>query len=213
MARSHRFRLVVFSAASLIAVSRLRADTDPATRPVIRGTGKDVQIVYRAPRTAPAVRLAADPVADALEQKRAGAMPDIVGAGTLRRFRQAGAGDSVIAFLSANAAVDIGVTAEDAMAVSSLPAMEGGGYGDAYPDLVSSGYPFYGGYGGGYAGNGWGMRRGFFKGNHAGFGGGNRFFFRFGNGFGNGFGPRPHPLPASRGGAATHGAVARGGRR
>ncbi len=231
MARSRHFRLVVLSAASLVAVSRLRADTDPDTRPVIRGTGKDVQIVYRAPRTAPMARRAADPVTDALQQKRAGAtdqtvlayldhhrdaMPDIVGAGVLQRFRQAGAGDSVIAFLSSNAAVDIGVTADDAVAVASLPGPDDGGYGSGYPDLVSSGYPFYGGYGGGYGGSGgwggWGMRRGFFRGNH-GFGGRNGFFFRFGNGFGNGLGPHPHPLPAPRGGATTHAAVTGGRRR
>src|SRR5437764_10737258 len=113
MAGPPPLRFVLLSAASLIAASRVRADTDPATRPVIRGTGKDVQIVYRAPRAASSARVTGNPVDEALRQKRAGAsdrtvlayldghrddMPDIVGAAALRRFRQAGAGDSVIAF-------------------------------------------------------------------------------------------------------------------
>ena len=230
MARSQRFGLAVFSAGSLLALSSARADTEPGARAVIRGTGKDVQIVYRAPRSAPAAR-AGDPVADALQQKRAGAtdqtvlayldhhrdaMPDIVGADLLRRFRQSGAGDDVIAFISANAAVDIGATAEDAPGVTTVPGIEGG----AYPDLVSSGYPFYGsygGYGGSGAWGGWGMRHGHFKGGHGhdGFHGGfgrNGFFL----GFGNGFAPRPHPhpLPAPRMGPMTHThATFAGGRR
>jgi hypothetical protein len=232
MARSHRFGLAVFSAGSLLALSSAssaHADAEPGARAVIRGTGKDVQIVYRAPRAAPAAR-AVDPVADALRQKRDGAtdqtvlayldrqrdaMPDVVGADLLRRFRQAGAGDDVIAFISASAAVDIGATAEDAAAVMAMPGSEGAAYGGAYPDLVSSGYPFYGGgyggYGGGYGSWGnRGMRRGSFKGGHGhdgfhnGFGR-NGFFL----GFGNGFGPRPHPhpLPAPRMGGTTHAAI------
>jgi len=236
MARSQRLGLAVFSAGSLLALSSARADTEPGARAVIRGTGRDVQIVYRAPRSAPAAR-AADPVADALRQKRAGAtdqtvlayldhhrdaMPDIVGADLLRRFRQAGAGDDVVAFIAANAAVDIGATAEDGPGVAAVPGIEGA----AYPDLVSSGYPFYGSYGGygGYGGYGaWGgrgMRHGSFKGGlgHNGFRGGfgrNDFFFGFGNGFGSRFAPRPQPhsLPAPRMGPSTHAAVAGGRRR
>jgi len=228
MARSHRFGLLAFAAGSLFAPSFARADTEPGSRAVIRGTGKDVQIVYRAPRTAPLARAAADPVMDALRQKRTGAtdqtvlayldrhrdeMPDIVGADLLRRFRQAGAGDSVIAFLSAKAAVDIGMTAEDAVGITSIPGPEGGAYGGAYPDLVSSGYPFYGGGYGAYGVNGgyggyraWGMRGGF----HGGFHNRNAFFIRFGNGFGPR--PTPHSMSGPRGGM-THAAIAGGARR
>ena len=232
MLRSHRLRLFVVSAGSFLALSSARADTEPGARAVIRGTGKDVQIVYRAPRAAAAPSVAADPAADALRQKRAGAtdqtvlafldrhreeMPDVVGADLLRRFRQAGAGDAVIAFLSTNAAVDIGMTAGDAAAVMSLPA-EGAAYAGAYPDLVSSGYPFYGagGYGYGYgAWGGSGMRRGLCRGGHGpdGFRGGfgrNGFFVGFGNGFGPR--PRPHPLPAPRMSGMTR-ATGVGGRR
>ena len=230
MARSHRFALAVSAAGSLFALSFARADTEPGTRAVIRGTGKDVQIVYRAPRTAPLARAAADPVTDALRQKRTGAtdqtvlayldrhrdeMPDIVGADLLRRFRQAGAGDPVIAFLSTNSAVEIGETAEGGAAVWGLPE-EGGAYGGAYPDLVSSGYPFYGGGYGGYGGDGghraWGMRGGFRGGHgfHGGFNNRNAFFIRFGNGLGPR--PMPHPMSGSRGGM-THAAIAGGAHR
>ena len=228
MVRSHRLRLLVVSAGSVLALSSARADTEPGARAVIRGTGNDVQIVYRAPRAATAPPAAIDPVADALRQKRAGAtdqtvlayldrrreeMPDVVGADLLRRFRQAGAGDAVIAFLSTNSAVDIGMTAEDAAGGAGLTAPEGGPWGGAYPDLVSSGYPFYGAYGGyggfgGFGGfgadRGRGMHRGFFKGGRDG------FLLRFGNGFGR---PHPHPMPAPRMGATTHAAVVGGRRR
>src|SRR5215831_20901783 len=141
MVRSPRLGLAVVSAASLLALPAL-ADTEPGARAVIRGTGKDVQIVYLAPRSAPPSRAAADPVAEALRQKSAGAtdqtvlayldkhrdeMPDVIGADELRRFRKAGAGDDVIGFLSTNAAVDIGATAEGGAMVAGLPGPDAGG--------------------------------------------------------------------------------------
>lgn len=243
MTRAHRIALAVFSAGSIAALSSARADTEPRSRAVIRGTGKDVQIVYRAPRAVPGVTAsAADPVTAALERKTAGEtdqavlaylsahrddLPDVVSADALRRLRKAGAGDPVIAFLSSNAAVDIGATAEDGVGpVQEIPA-PGAPYAGAYPDLVSSGYPFYGagGYGGygGYAGYGHGghFRGGFGKMGHGFFGPGSGFFLGFGHGFGNGFGhghgfgprPQPHSRPIARGGGSTHAAVTGGGRR
>jgi len=152
-------------------------------------------------------------------------MPDVIGADELRRFRKAGAGDDVIAFLSTTAAVDIGATAEGGAMVAGLEGPDGGGaYGGAYPDLVSSGYPFYGGGGyGGYGGWGglggrwgWGgMRHGFIK---RGFGGRDGFFLGFGNGFGHfgrGFMPHPqlHPMHFARGGGTTHATITGGGGR
>ena len=236
MTRAHRIALAVFSAGTLAALSSARADTDSHSRAVIRGTGNDVQIVYRAPRSAPGVTIAVvDPVTAALERKTAGEtdqavltylsahrddLPDVVSADALRRLRKAGAGDEVIAFLSSNAAVDIGATAEDGVAVVQ-DLSPGTAYGGAYPDLVSSGYPFYGAGGyGGYAG--YGGHRGHFGGlgkmGHFNSG----FFFGFGNGFGKGFGhnhgfghgfgphPLPHPGPMTRGGGTTHAAISGG---
>jgi hypothetical protein len=133
-------------------------------------------------------------------------------------LRKAGAGDPVIAFLSSNAAVDIGATAEDGVGpIQEIPA-PGAPYAGAYPDLVSSGYPFYGagGYGGygGYAGYG---HRGHFGGafgkmGRGFFGPNSGFFFGFGKGFGHGhgFGPHPHPVPMARGGGHTRAAVTGG---
>ena len=239
MTRAHRIALAVFSAGTLAALSSARADTEPHSRAVIRGTGNDVQIVYRAPRTGLPAPAAADPVTAALDRKAAGEtdqavlaylsarrddLPDVVSADALRRLRRAGAGDAVIAFLSSNAAVDIGATAEDGVAViqdlsPSAP------YAGAYPDLVSSGYPFYGAYGfGGYGGYaGYGGHRGHFRGGFGKMGHANSgFLFGFGNGFGNGFGhsrgfghgfgphPAPHPGPMMRGGGTTHAAVTGG---
>ncbi len=237
MARSQRFALAAFSAGSLLASSFARAGTEPRSQAVIRGSGKDVQIVYRAPRAGAPLRIPPDPVAGALERKTAGesdravlaylegrreALPDVVSADALSRLRKAGAGDSVIAFLSSNAAVEIGPTGEGGAAVGPELSAEGGGYAGAYPDLVSSGYPFYGAYGyGGYAGYGGLFRGGFGRMRH-GFGGhGKGFFFGFGNGFGHGrgpghgFGPHPppHPGPMMRGGGTTHAAVTGGRRR
>lgn len=232
MARSPRFALAVISAGSLLVFSHARADTPLGARAVIRGSGNDVQIVYRAPRPGVAAPAATDPLTEALQRKIAGAtdreilafldlyrdrMPDIVGADLLKRFRKAGAGESVIAFLSSKAAVEIGPTAGDAAAPAAPPPYESGPYAGAFPDLVSSGYPFYGAYGyggyGGYGGGGglfpggWGRR-------HHGFVGDRRsgFFFGFGNGFGHGrgFGPHPHPVPAPRSGGHTHASVTGG---
>ena len=151
--------------------SAARAESDSRARAVIQGKGKDVTIVYRAP-SEPARSLggsrAADPLGEALRRKKDGAdddaliaylrqneaaMPDVVDAGVLRRLRQAGAGDSVIAAISTLAAVDIGRTSDDsgsAPALRETPTV----YGGAHPDLVGMGYPFYGGGYGGFSGGG-----------------------------------------------------------
>jgi hypothetical protein len=67
----------------------------------------------------------------------------------LRKLRQAGAGDSVIATISTHSAVDIGPTSDDA-APPPAPS-QSASYGAGFPDLANMGYPFYGGgyYGGG----------------------------------------------------------------
>ena len=173
------------AAISALCISSLAmADSEQATRPVIRGTGNDVTIVYQsklhpklawsapAPPAAPAPATAPanDPLAQAVKMKTAGAsdqaviaflqkneldMPDVVDADTLRDLRKAGAGDAVVALVSRYSAIDIGETAESAGA----PAPQDYGPQEAYPggvpDLANMGYPFYGGGGYGFGGGSW----------------------------------------------------------
>ena len=95
----------------LASVSAARADTDGSTRAVIRGTGTDVTIVYRARVEKPPnleAPAASDPLAEALRRKTSGAddsaiiaflqrnqtgLPDVIDADVLRHFRGAGAGE------------------------------------------------------------------------------------------------------------------------
>ncbi|HEX4439390.1 MAG TPA: hypothetical protein VH854_04915 [Thermoanaerobaculia bacterium] len=164
---------VVVAAALASAAAALGAETAPdgRARAVIRGSGKDVSIVYRAPlNPAPsaATSRAADPIAEALRRKKSGAddasvvdylrqsqaeLPDVVDAGAIRQLRRAGAGDSVVAALATLAAVDIGPTSDDAGPPAPSEG-ESAAYAGAYPDLAGMGYPFYGGgvYGGGFFG-------------------------------------------------------------
>jgi hypothetical protein len=217
---------VVIAAALASAVAApAAAESDGKARAVIRGSGKDVSIVYRAPLSSAPPRasaLASDPLGEALRRKRSGAddaalvdylrqnqagLPDVVDAGTIRQLRRAGAGDSVIATLASYAAVDIGPTSDDA-AAPPAPAPESGSYGAGFPDLANMGYPFYGGYGGGFYGGGYDGHNGRF-GNHVAHHGARGFG-------GNGFHPRQpffqfhqpmaghaRPMP-SRGGPAPH---------
>ena len=146
--------------ASLSSASSARADSKGTTRAVIRGTGTDVTIVYRAPTTAfPKVEtpLLADPVTEALRRKASGGddtsiiaflrlnqadLPSVIDADVIRDFRRAGAGQPLIAVLSTFAAVDIGETAEGAPVQMSQSSAEMA-YGGTYPDLVGMGYPFF----------------------------------------------------------------------
>ncbi len=177
-----RARAAVLAAVGAAAISFARADSAQTTRAVIRGTGSDVQVVYEAPPTPPRLSRAAafDPVAEALRRKASGAddasvvdflrqhqadLPSAIDSSVVREFRRAGAGDSVVGFLSAHVALDIGVTAEGAPRGAPPGSAEMQLPGDAYADLAGSGYPFYGGgYGYGYGGSGYavrGARRGF----------------------------------------------------
>ena len=163
---------VFFVAAALAsAVLVAETNTDGRARAVIRGSGKDVSIVYRAPLSAApsaASSHKADPIAEALRRKKNGAgdaalidylrqnqadLPDVVDASSIRQLRRAGAGDSVFDTLATLAAVDIGPTSDDA-GPSAQSGMESAADGGAYPDLAGMGYPFYGGgaYGGGFYG-------------------------------------------------------------
>jgi len=168
----------VLIAAGVLVAAAAEGESDGRARAVIRGTGKDVSIVYRTPLQArpPAeASSTADPLAEALRLKKLGAddasvidylrqneaaLPDVVDSGTIRQLRRAGAGNSVIATLSTLAAVDVGETSDDAEAppMQTFDASSGAG---SYPDLAGMGYPFYGdgfygggGYGGGFSGRG-----------------------------------------------------------
>ena len=163
--------IAVAALASLSLTSSVRADTDGNTRAVIRGTGTDVTIVYRVPRTSPPkveATLLADPVSEALRRKTSGGddasiiaflrlnqagLPTVIDADVVREFRRAGAGQPLIAVLSTFAAVDIGETAEGAPVQVLQPSSEVA-YGGAYSDLVGMGYPFFSSYGGGHFGGG-----------------------------------------------------------
>ena len=203
-------RLTALAAAALAWISFARADSQPAPRAVIRGTGSDVTIVYESAKAAPtAVRasIAEDPVTLALQRKSAGeddaaivaflrmhhaSIPDVIDSDVLRDLRIAGAGEDVISLLLKYTAVDIGETAEGGPVQELRPPQVA--YAGAYPDLVGMGYPFYGGfYGDGFSGGGFLGRKHF--GRHGTHGRGS---FRAGR---HSFPTRPAPRAPSR---ATH---------
>jgi hypothetical protein len=234
--------LVLRSAAAIAALcvsSFVTADSEPqTTRPVIRGSGNDVTIVYQsklhpklswsapAPAGAPPAAPAADgPLEQAVKMKTSGAsdqtvisflqkneidMPDVVDADTIKDLRRAGAGDAVVALVSRHSAIDIGVTPESAAGPALQYDDQQEAYTGAFPDLANLGYPFYGGGGGAFFGNQFGRFRPKVTPHK------NVFVFRSGHPF---F-PKAQPLPAhfsqrmsasrATGGAAAHG-MSRGG--
>jgi len=170
-------RSAMLAAVAAAAVSSARADSEQTAQAVIRGTGTDVTLVYRAPKSPSfksATAIPSDPVGGALRMKTAGAddlsvvaflrrnqadLPDVIDASVVKELRKAGAGEPVITFLSERVALDIGVTAEDTNTRGPRPPGEAAPFG-GYPDLVEAGYPFYGGGGyGGYGGYGRSFRR------------------------------------------------------
>lgn len=211
-----RFGFVVLAAAGITSLSVARADSEGNARAVIRGTGKEVTIVYRVPRTAsPDVKAspAPDPLTEALHRKASGdddaavvafllrnqaGLPDVIDAEVVRDFRRAGAGEPVIAALSTFAAIDIGETGEGAPVQTPQPSSEIAPYGGAYPDLVGMGYPYLSSYGGGYFSGGFGR--------HLGRHGLPRRSASFHLHFGQPFFPKGRPLPAhvSRGARTPH---------
>jgi hypothetical protein len=152
--------------------STARADSNGNARAVIRGTGNDVTIVYRTPKTA-APDLVLSPSSDVFDEMlrmtasgdddatiiafirlKQAHLPDVIDADAVRELRQAGAGDSVIAVLSSFAAVDIGETGEGSPVYAPQSSQESAAYDGSYPDAVGMGYPFFGSYGGGFFGGG-----------------------------------------------------------
>jgi hypothetical protein len=200
----------VVAVAFASSVAALADTPDTNTRAVIRGTGKDVTIVYRSsprPPSQVSPSVASDPLAEALRLKKSGDddaaiiaflqqneadLPDVIDADVVRDLRRAGAGEPVISALAMLSAVDIGETGEGSPVQAPQQPSEAP-YG-AYPDLVGMGYPFYGSYGGGYG-------SGDFRGGHFRGGLGKHVFhhrpvFQFGRSpFPK---PRPHPAQTSR---------------
>jgi hypothetical protein len=218
MNRNLGLRSALAAIAALCVSSLVTADSEQATtRPVIRGSGNDVTIVYQsklhpklswsapAPVGAPPAAPAADgPLEQAVKMKTSGAsdqtviaflqrneidMPDVVDADTIKDLRKAGAGDALVSLVSRYSAIDIGETAESAGAPVPQYDDPQEAYTGAFPDIANLGYPFYGG--GGYGSGGgvwWGGR-----------------FVRFGPRVtphknvlfrsGHPFFPRPRPLP------------------
>jgi len=164
---------------TLVPVSAARGDTQSRTRGTIRGTGSVVVIersegpVRKRLSEATAVPVPAGPLGEAVHQKSQGAsdaavisylraheaeLPPVVGSENVKQLRKAGAGKSVVAYLTTVAAVDIGETGEGhETAVSAAPVSPidletapygisdgylSGGYGAPYPSrLVPRGLP------------------------------------------------------------------------
>ncbi len=137
------------------------------TRVTIRGSGTNVRLERApAPAAAPsvekgAIRSRAEVLAEAVRLKTDGFddatvvdylrvhrvdLPVVIDLENVRRLRTAGAGESVISYLSTLAALEIGPTGEGGAPVAlSLP--EGGSaYGVPYGYFMDGGYSFGGGY-------------------------------------------------------------------
>jgi hypothetical protein len=165
MSKALAVRATLLALSTLVPVSAARGDTQSRTHVTIRGTGKIVAIERNeAPtrkRLSEAIAIPASPLGEAVRLKAQGAsdrtvisylraheteLPPIVGSEDVKQLRKAGAGKSVVAYLTTVAAVDIGETGEGPeVAVSAAPIsaidLETPPYG------MSGGYPILGGYG------------------------------------------------------------------
>jgi hypothetical protein len=166
MSKAFAVRATLLALSSLVAVSAARSDTPGRTHVTIRGTGKSVAIerseapTRNRPSEAPAILASA--LDEAVRLKARGAsdrtvisylraheaeLPPVVGSEDMKRLRDAGAGKSVVAYLTTVAAVEIGETGEGPeAAVSRAPVaidLETAPYGmfDGYPILGGSGAP------------------------------------------------------------------------
>ena len=162
---SRAFPIAVLALLSCAFAAHARADTGTPgqTRATIRGTGKDITIVYRgsagaAPGPAAKAPPGEDALADAVRLAAGGAddasviaylfnhqadLPPVVESQAVRQLRRAGAGASVISYLSRLTALDIGETGEGS---PPTPPMERGstGFGMDLSGYGATAYPFYG---------------------------------------------------------------------
>jgi hypothetical protein len=168
MSKAFAARSALVLLSTLVSVSAARGDAQSRTHVTIRGTGSAV-VIERGEgpvrkRLAEATAIPASPLGQAAQLKAQGAsdtaiisylrahaaeIPSVVGSEDVKRLRKAGAGKSVVAYLTTVAAVDIGETGEGhETAVSAAPVspldLEAADYG--MPD----GYPLSGGYGAPY---------------------------------------------------------------
>ena len=153
---------------TLVPVSAARADTQSRTRVTIRGTGSDVVIERSATpvtrRVSEVAAVSAGPVGEAIHLKAQGAsdtaviaylhaheteLPPIVDSEDVKQLRKAGAGKSVVAFLTTVSAVDIGETGEGHEAAVSAERAAPIGLETA-PYGMSDAYALSGGYGRSY---------------------------------------------------------------
>ena len=155
--------------ATLLALSTLapvfaaRGDEENRAHVTIRGTGNNVAIERSEARIrkpfSEAVAIVPSLLDEAIRMKAQGAsdgsvisylrahqtdLPTIIGAEDVKRLRKAGAGKSVVAYLTTLAAVDIGVTGEAPEAAVSAPPIPAT---DLETPYGVSGYPVFGGYG------------------------------------------------------------------
>src|SRR6266542_3840057 len=168
MSKAFAVRATLLALSTFVPVSAARGETQSRGRVTIRGTGKNVAIerseapvprgLSEATATSPgplreAVRLKAQGASDrtVISYLRAheAELPPVVGLENVKQLREAGAGKSVVAYLTTVAAVEIGETGEGLEAsVSAAPPstidLETAPYG------MSAGYPFFGGYGAPY---------------------------------------------------------------
>ena len=162
-------RIVSLALLSLALAAGARGANDAApvaqSRATIRGSGKDVTIVYRgrSPASRPVAARTASPgdavLAEAVRLKSGGAddssvlaylqnhqseLAPVTGIETVRQLRRAGASASFLSALSKLTALEIGETGEGAP-VSTAYASEIGVSDDAFPFAnAQGGYPFYG---------------------------------------------------------------------
>ena len=165
--------LAAAAAAAILAVNTpLLADSAPATRVTIRGSGSQVTIERtpagaHAARPKAARRLSGNELVDEIARQTAAGLPDaqvveglrarqselppVIGSSDLLRLRQAGAGDALIRYLASVSAVEIGPTSDDRGATSAAPMplapelTPGFAQGEAYYGYGGyAGYPIYG---------------------------------------------------------------------
>lgn len=137
------------------------------TRVTIRGSGTNVRIERSpAPTAAPSVekgalRTRSDVLAEAVRLETDGFddatvvdylrvhrvdLPAVIDLESVRRLRTAGAGESVISYLSTLAALDIGPTGEGGEPIAPSSPEREGAYGVPYGYFMDGGYSFGGGY-------------------------------------------------------------------
>ena len=165
MSKAFAVRATLLALSALVPVSVARGETQSRTHVTIRGTGKSVAIERsEAPtrkRLSEATAILASPLGEAIRLKAQGAsdrtvisylraheaeLPLVVDSEDVKQLREAGAGKSVVAYLTTVAAVEIGETGEGPeAAVTAAPTsaidLETAPYG------MSGGYPILGGYG------------------------------------------------------------------